>query len=284
MLLNGTTVTSAGAALDTFIVNLTTDGAINWARAVGGNGNDVPNGVAIDGTNNVVVVGHFSGTTALGGPPLTSDGFDDLFIAKYRGADGAHLFSKRIGSSSWDSATAVAVDASNNIYVLGTFYGSVDFGGPTPLTTTSAVELFLAKYSLAGAYSWARSFGPDLFGQSMVVNSTGDLALSGMFCGTVSFGGNPLSSVGSCAQSDKDIFAVRLRGADGSHINSVRAGGTDLDVSWGATQLTDGRFFVTGGFSGFAEFGGEALMSDGGSKKNYHGWNHDCKGSKQSAR
>jgi len=32
----------------------------------------------------------------------------------------------------------------------------------------------------------------------------------------------------------------------------------------GATQFEDGRVFVTGGFSGFAEFGGEGLMSEGG--------------------
>src|SRR5690606_19721072 len=140
------------------------------------------------------------------------------------------------------------------------YYGSVDFGGPMPLTAASP-ELFLARYSLAGAYSWARSFGSGMVSQSLTVNSAGDLALSGHFCGTISFGGSPLSSVGSCADSDQDIFAVRLRGADGSHINSVRAGGTDLDVSWGSTQLEDGRVFVTGGFSGFAEFGGEGLMS-----------------------
>ena len=262
MILNGTNVTSSGE-MDTFIVNMTTDGAINWARSVGGTGNDRPNGLAIDSANNIVIVGFFGGTTNLGGSALASNGYEDVFIAKYRGADGVHLFSKKLGGVGFDNGTAVAVDLSNSIYILGTYTGSVDFGGPSPLTATS-VDLFVAKYSLAGSYSWVRSPGPNLFGQSVIVNNAGDLAMSGMFCGTVTFGGPPLSSVGSCADSDKDIFAVRLRGTDGSHINSVRAGGTDLDVSWGATQFEDGRVFVIGGFSGFAEFGGEGLMSDGG--------------------
>jgi hypothetical protein len=263
MLLNGMTTTSAGAQ-DTFVVNFTTGGDITWARAVGGNGADVPNGVSIDSNGNIVMVGRFSGTTNLGGTALTSNGFEDLFIAKYRGADGVHLFSKRAGSTGFDAATAVAVDTANNTYVLGTYTGSVDFGGPTPLTAMG-IDLFLVKYSLAGAYVWARSFGPNLFGQSLSINRAGELALSGGFCGTVSFGGGPLSSVGSCADSDNDIFAVRLRAADGSHINSVRAGGTDIDASWGVAQHEDGRVFVTGGFSGFAELGGEGLMSEGGS-------------------
>lgn len=255
MLLNGTTTTSAGGP-DTFIVNLTTDGAITWTRAVGGTKDDVPNDVAIDGDGNIVVVGRFTDTTNLGGTPLTSASeFADLFIAKYRGPDGAHLFSKRFGSSGHETESAVTVDTSNNIYVLG---------NTADILAATNIDLFLAKYSLAGAPVWNRSFGPNLSGQSLIANRAGDLMLSGTFCGTVSFGGNPLSSFESCA-SDSDIFAVRLRGADGSHFSSVRAGGTDIDASWGVAQLADGRVFVTGGFSGLAELGGERLMSEGGS-------------------
>jgi hypothetical protein len=46
-------------------------------------------------------------------------------------------------------------------------------------------------------------------------------------------------------------------------MNSTRAGGTALDVAYGVTQLTDGRFFVAGAFQGFAEFGGQGVMSNG---------------------
>jgi hypothetical protein len=258
MLLNGTTTTSAGGSLDIFIVKLTTDGAITWARAVGGTRTENPGDVAIDGDGNIVVVGNFIDTTNLGGTTLTSASyFADVFMAKYRGPDGVHLFSKRIGPDVHNVASAITVDASNNIYVLGTYV--IDFGGEPMM-----IDLFLAKYSLAGASVWDRSFGPNLFGQSLIINRIGDLALTGSFCGTVSFGGNPLSSFESCV-SDQDIFAVRLRGADGSHISSVRAGGTKIDSSWGAAQLEDGRVFVIGGFSGFAEFGIEGLMSEGGS-------------------
>lgn len=258
MLLNGTTTTSAGGSLDIFIVKFTTDGAITWARAVGGTRDDLPGDVAIDGDGNVVVGGSFSDTINLGGTPLMSASeFADVFMAKYRGLDGVHLFSKRIGPVGHNVASAIAVDASNNIYVLGTYVAA--FGGPAPI-----FNLFLGKYSLAGVSVWDRSFGPNLSGQSLISNRAGDLALSGTFCGTVSFGGNPLSSFESCA-SDKDIFAVRLRGADGSHVSSVRAGGMEIDASWGVAQLEDGRAFVTGGFSGFADLGGERLMSEGGS-------------------
>jgi Beta-propeller repeat len=253
MLLNGTSTTSAGGT-DAFIVSFTTDSAITWTRAVGGTRDDVPHDVAIDGDGNIVVVGSFSDTTNLGGIPLASASeFADLFVAKYRGPDGAHLFSKRFGSDGHEQAPAVTVDASNNIYVLG---HTVDVSGTN-------IDLFLAKYSPAGAPEWARSFGPNLSAGSLITNRAGNLTLSGTFCGTISFGGNPLSTAGTCA-SDKDIFAVRLRGTDGSHISSVRAGGTDIDSSWGVAQLEDGRVFVAGGFSGSTELGGETLMSEGG--------------------
>jgi hypothetical protein len=45
----------------------------------------------------------------------------------------------------------------------------------------------------------------------------------------------------------------------------VRAGGTTGSEEGAAiVQSTDGRFFVTGGFTGFAEFGGDAFTSAGG--------------------
>jgi hypothetical protein len=266
MILNGTPVTAAGGD-DMFVVELNTNGVIGWAKAIGGVANDDPNAVAIDNNNNVVVVGRFGGPTNFGGQTLTSVGGEDVFVAKYAGSNGAHLFSKSFGGTGFESAQSVAVDSQGSIFIMG-FYGTpMDVGGPAPLPgSTGPNKMFVLKYSLAGSYLWADAFGDpaSLIGMSIATDAADDLAVTGQFCGTTSFGGAPMSSVRSCAEFDWDIFAVRLSGSTGRHINSNRAGGTGLDVGYGVTQTPDGRTFVAGVFQGFAEFGGQGVTSDGG--------------------
>lgn len=264
MTANGMTLTSAGNN-DAWLARFTIGGAYQWVKSVGGTGTDVPNGVALDTTDNIVVAGTFGGMTNLGGLTLASAGFNDVFIAKYTGATGAHLFSKRLGANGFDLGLGVAVDGNDSVFLLGQFYGSVDFGGPAPLTAATN-KMFLVKYTLAGAYAWSQAFGEPavVTGSSVITNTAGDVAIAGIFCGSVSFGGAVLSSVRTCAENDRDMFAARFAGSTGAHINSARAGGTALDDARSITQMTDGRIFLTGGFQGFAEFGGEGLTSNGG--------------------
>jgi hypothetical protein len=262
MVVNGTTFTSSGDR-DAFVAKLTTDGAYSWIREFGSADLDSATAVAIDSIGNVVIAGLFFDSVNFGGGQLTSAGDSDVFLLKLAADSGAHLFSKRFGSDSADTANALVLDAADNIYMTGAFFGTVPFGGPTPLTATNAGDVFLAKYSLAGAYVWATSFGGtgNELANSASVNSNGDIAIAGDFCGTLSFGGKPLTSASDCPNTD--IFAARFSGSDGAHINSMHAGGTGTEGALGVAQTNDGRFFVTGGFQGFAEFGGRALTSLG---------------------
>ena len=70
----------------------------------------------------MVVTGYFYGVADFGGPaPLTSaDAYHaDIFLAKYRASDGAYLWARQIGSTSYDSGNAVAVDSVDNILLTG---------------------------------------------------------------------------------------------------------------------------------------------------------------------
>jgi len=263
MTVNATTVTSVGGD-DAFVVQFAADGGSGWVKGFGGTGGDIAAAVTVDGAGNVVVAGRFSGTTNFGGGSVMSAGFDDAFIAKYAGGTGAYLFHKRFGGSSFDFANAVATDSSS-IFVTGIFTGSVDFGGPAPLNGGTN-NMYIAKFSLAGGYQWAKGFGDSatVLPHAMSVNASGDVSVAGDFCGSFTLGGPTMTSVKSCAENDHDIFAARLAGSDGSHLNSTRAGGTALDAAWGVTQSPDGRYFVVGGFQGFSEFGGQGLTSAGG--------------------
>lgn len=261
--IDATTLHSSYNTLDIFVLKLsTTGGAANWIRSYGYGFFDEATGAAIDSNGNIIITGQFAGTVDFGGGILyTQDNSPDVFLLKLD-SSGNHLFSKRFGAALGEVGKALAVDASNNIVITGEFSRSVDFGCPDRLVATDLGDIFLVKYSQAGACVWGRSFtgiGSYRTSGAVATNGDGDVAFTGWFNGTISLGGATYTS----ASSGLDMYAARYN-RDGAHLNSVRAGGTGHETARGITQSSDGRFFVTGGFQGFAEFGGRALTSAGG--------------------
>ena len=141
-----------------------------WALRVGGTGSDATKSVAIDGRGNIVVTGSFTGTADFGGGAMSAAGSSDVVVAKYT-STGAHVWSKRIGSVGLDAGYGVAIDRSANcdgaggtdcVLVAGGFGYTVDFDpgpGTANLTTAGAGDVFVAKYSSAGTYLWAKRVG-----------------------------------------------------------------------------------------------------------------------------
>ena len=145
----GGTLVSAGQR-DIFLVKLDAAGNHRWSKRFGGATSDVGSGVALEPLTNlspsddVAITGRFlSRSIDFGGGSLTGVGFDDIFVAKFD-ADGNYLWSRAFGSLSTDRGEGVALDASGNTFVTGTFNESVDFGGGT-LTSHNSSDIFIAK-------------------------------------------------------------------------------------------------------------------------------------------
>src|SRR6185369_10039985 len=100
-----------------------------WSKRVGGAGNERGYSIAVDQAGDVIVAGSFEQTVDFGGGPLTSAGSRDVFIAKYSGLTGAHVWSKRFGSVGDDYGYGVGADPDGNVVLAGAFAGTVDFGG-----------------------------------------------------------------------------------------------------------------------------------------------------------
>lgn len=267
MTVDTTTLTSAGSA-DIFAMSMATaDGATNWVKRFGGSFGDVATDVAIDNSGNAVLTGWYAGTVNFGGGAMSTPGdLNDVLLLKLAAADGAHLFSTHYGGSAADAGYAVSIDGANNIYLAGEFQSTASFGcaGSFNASQANQTDVFVAKYSQAGSCAWAKGFGStgtfDRTIRGIATNTAGDVAISGNFCGSMSFGGSMLTSAGAC--SALDVFAARFA-TDGTHLNSVRMGGTGSEFGFGVAQSADGRFYTTGQFSGLAEFGGDAFTSAG---------------------
>ena len=111
--------------------------------------NDYANGVATDSSGNVYVTGGTKG----GLDGNTSAGNTDLFVLKYN-SSGTKQWTKQLGSSGRDSANAIAIDSSGNLYVAGITYGGLDWN-----TNSGANDLFVVKYNSSGTKQWTKQLG-----------------------------------------------------------------------------------------------------------------------------
>src|SRR6185437_10571648 len=115
---------------DIFIAKYSSTGAYLWSKAIGSVGDDYANALCVDRNGNIIVTGSFNYSVDLGGGTLNSasPGFSDIFLVKYS-ATGAHQWSRQFGDVGNDSGDGVTADAAGNVFVTGSFVGSVDFGG-----------------------------------------------------------------------------------------------------------------------------------------------------------
>jgi ELWxxDGT repeat protein len=176
------------------------------------------------------------------------------------GLTGAYLgfgYAMSAGGTANDYGQSVAVDASGNVYVTGSFQNTIDFDpgiGTDNLTSMGSSDVFVAKYTNVGVLCWARGFGSSSSdnGQSITVAQDGCVYVTGSFTGTVDF--NPgagvcnLSSVGGT-----DIFVLKLD-TMGKFLWADRMGGTTNDFGYGIAIGADGNVYTTGAFWGTVDF------------------------------
>jgi len=153
----------------------------------------------------------------------------------------------------------VAVDSQGNVYLTGCFQGSASFGG-APLASAGLDDIFLARFTPAGAHLWSKRFGGvgEDWGYVVTLDSADRVYLSGHFSETVSFGGVALTSLG-----ENDGFLASFSSAGLHRWSGAFAGGGD-DRGLGL-RAGSGRVVVTGYFgSKGVDLGSGKIPSTGG--------------------
>ena len=244
---------------DCYIAKLDTNGNWLWAKSAGGSGRDHGIGVGADSDGNCFVTGWFSNTAAFDSLSVTSSGGWDVFVAKLD-ADGNWLWVNRAGGLQDDGGLGISVDNQGSVYVTGTFKDNAAFGDSI-LTSRGGSDIFVAKLDNNGNWLWAvpaGGSGGDL-GSGIATDSAGNSYITASASGTVYFGANQFSGLGSV-----DIYAAKLD-ADGNWLWIRQAGGTGPDHSGGiAVSPCGSRVVLTGDFYSTAAFGASSLVSSGG--------------------
>jgi hypothetical protein len=167
-----------------------------------------------------------------------------------------HKWSAPYGDAADQVATAIALDNTGGVVVLGHFDGTVDFGGGSLSAPGPSNATFLARLAPTGAHSWSRTLGDslELGTNKLAVDASGNALLALEFRGTVDFGGGPVTAAGF-----RDGIIAKYDAA-GNHLWSRNFGGTSAFVQVKAAGVDGfGNLVVAGTFTGDIDFGGEVL-------------------------
>ena len=200
----GGVLSSAGGG-DAFVAKLDASGNHLWSRVFGGVSDEIAYAVAVAPSGNIAITGALYGSVDFGGGVLTSSGSSDVFVTMLD-PTGLHLWSRRYGDAADQAGHGVALDASGNAAITGSFGGLVDFGGG-PLTSAGQRDVFVLKLDAGGSHQWSRragAAGSDL-GSAVAMDSAGNVVVTGSFSQSVDFGAGPLTSAGG-----SDIFVAKF--------------------------------------------------------------------------
>jgi hypothetical protein len=231
--------------------------AWQWASQSTGSGTTQVKNITVDAAGNSYVVGFFTEKAHFGATTLVSQGSSDLFVAKLSSA-GQWQWAVSAGGSESDYATGVAVDATGQLFVVGSFGTQAHFGSTT-LTSQGDMDVFVAQLSAQGQWQWVKGAGgPGLDrARALTISGAGDLLVAGQFKETASFGPHSLTSSG-----DTDVFVACLKpNQDWQWATS--AGGDDNDEATALVTNKTGEIYVTGYFSNTGTFGSARLTGRG---------------------
>lgn len=247
--------TPAGG-FDSFVAAYNTStGASVWSNALTTTGNDGDFGALVAVGGDVYVTASYFGTATLGGASLVSMG-QDIFVARYAGATGAHVWSIRAGGADSEFSRAIASDGTH-VFVGGMFLATTNLGGAN-MTVAGGFDAFVASYNIAdGTHAWSQRYGganTDI-AVSLAANAS-RLAVGISFAGPMTLGTQMLTPNGV------DVAITRLNPTTGTPTLSAQLSSPandELSLAYAASRLAG-----VGTFSMDIDLFGAHLSSDGG--------------------
>lgn len=173
------------------------------------------------------------------------------------------------GSGLNDINNSVSIDGIGNVYVAGTFEGTVDFDpNPNinyPLTSAGSRDIFFAKYNANGDLIWANRMGSNGIDEAKFIrvnNLNNEVYLSGTFQNTVDFNPSSSATANLAAAGGYDVFFAKYS-QTGALLFSRRIGNTASEsISAMAINPSNGEFIISGTFSGIVDFDPNATTAN----------------------
>ncbi|HRD37592.1 MAG TPA: T9SS type A sorting domain-containing protein, partial [Bacteroidia bacterium] len=210
--------------------------------------------IKYDSHGNMLVTGNFYADSidcdpGIGNSFVKGNGKYDIFIAKYNSI-GQHIWSFAIGSNDDDFINALYVDKNDNVFVTGSYSGSLmnldPKGNTCILGNQGSSDMFCAKYDSTGQIIWGYGFGgpSGQSGRDVVTDKNDNVFITGVFFGSVDFDYG-LGTVIKTSNGGYDVYLMKLK-ANGIFDSVITLGGVFDDQIWGIDVDTSSNVYIGG--------------------------------------
>jgi hypothetical protein len=248
--------TTHNGSRDAFVTKLNPSGsALVYSTFLGGFGQDIGRGIAVDITGSAFVTGLTSSTNfpaTVGSIDTTHNGgMFDAFVTKLNPDGSALLYSTFLGGVEFDGGNDIAVDTSGNAYVAGhtqsdsfpTTAGAFD----TTHSPNENLDVFVTKLNSAGSallYSTFLGGSNGALSPGIAVDTSG----SAYVTGTTSSADFPttIGAFDTTPDATSDVFVTKLNQAGTALIYSTVLGDSGLESSDNIAIDTSGSVYVAG--------------------------------------
>jgi hypothetical protein len=243
--------TGVGEGGDLFVASFEYGGAPRFLETYVGGGKERGEGIVVGPSGDLFVTGFFDQSIEFGGGtlPTTSTGSFDIFVARLDPGTGLGrwLDPASFGSVKEDTARAIAVDSSGNLFVTGTFRDSIEFDTKYTVAMGSGVDyayvlgLEPTMGTPIGSQAWPENSGGDDAGTAIAVDGRDYVIFTGYFNGAgFHFGGPPEQQFDS--QGGKGIMVVKFENSL-NHVWAQYPGNGSVQA---LATSPSGRIFVGG--------------------------------------
>jgi len=248
-----------------FVAKLSPSGAAAYVTLFGsasGDGDSDALAIAVSSAGNVYVAG------ATDAPDFDADTTYlnyyagesvDGFVIELNNTASAVVFSHYFGGSETDIFNAIALDASDNVYLVGTTnspdlpVGTTTGTAPAQTALRGPANAFVVEFSAAGSIVYSTYLGGTGtdYGGAIAVDSGGDAYVTGSTTSAnFPMAGSPFQST---LKGASNAFVAKIAPgtsvAPGSLVYSTYLGGSGSDLGNGIAVDSSGAAFVTGATS-----------------------------------
>ncbi len=227
---NGDASGSHNGSLDFWVVKLSSTGAIQWQKAIGGSSQDIAHSIRQTTDGGYIVAGE---TSSNDGDVSGSNGNVDIWVVKLSNA-GELEWQKSLGGSGWDVGSEIH-ETSDGFFVCG-YVGSND-GDVTGYQ--GLFDFWVLKLSKTGDLLWQKTLGGSDadWGYAGIPSADGGYVVAGT---TRSNNGDVLYNDGG-----QDIWIVKLDN-NGALVWQQILGGSKAENGASIDRTNDGGFVVAG--------------------------------------
>jgi hypothetical protein len=228
------------------------DPELIYSTYLGGSDGDFGQGIAVDSSGNVYVMGTTGSSnfpTATPYDPTYNGGLDDVFATKLSSTGNSLVYSTYLGGTDFDKGWAIAVDDSGSAYLTGQTQ-SINFPTHNAYdgSFNGGIDVFVTKLSSQGdslVYSTYLGGSDYEYGYGIAVDGSRNAYVTGNTYSTNFPTQNPYQTYQGPANS-ADAFATKFSASGTSLIYSTYLGGNGYDAGWGIAVDSSDNAYVAG--------------------------------------